>query len=289
MDFKQNTVPETDNNQNNINTTNDGTQYNPPAEDTAQNINSVSEQVQGQTSYDSSAQSPYQAQQPYGNSAQSPYQVQQPYGNEGRYPYQNNSAPTYQNGNQHTNNNGNPYYGNSIQGANTGYNNDSYGNSGYNSNYNNYANNNYNYNNNNNGYNYNNTGYNPNYGRYAYPVNVSEPGSKLANASMVLGIISIISCFSFTIYPAFITGSIAIVLALLSKGRMQKMLNKARTGIICATIGLVSNVLLITSCVTLYYTNDDVRAQVNQMYKEQYGQTLDEMIEEMLENSGYTD
>ncbi|MDE5865469.1 MAG: hypothetical protein K2H31_02570, partial [Lachnospiraceae bacterium] len=99
----------------------------------------------------------------------------------------------------------------------------------------------------------------------------------------------IIACFTFTIYPAFITGSIAIVLALLSKGRMQKMLNKARTGIICAIIGLVSNILLITSCVVLYYTNDDVRAQVNQMYEDQYGQTLDEMIEEMLEDSGYTD
>ncbi len=178
-----------------------------------------------------------------------------------------------------------------MQSGNSGYNNNSYGNSGYN----NYTNSNYNYNNNysnngyNNGYNYNNNGCNPNYGRYAYPVNVSEPGSKLATAAMVLGIISIISCFTFTIYPAFITGSIAIVLALLSKGRLQKMLNKARIGIICAIIGLVSNALLIIGCVALYYTNDYVRAQVNQMYEEQYGQTLDEMIEEILEDSGYTD
>lgn len=312
MDFYQNTTPETDNNnQNNLNNTpNSNNQYNlpdnPSGDDTTQNINSVSGQAQ--TSYDSDAQSPHQAQQPYESSAQSQQPVQQSYGNDGRYPYQNGSAPTYPNGNPYANNNGNPYYGNPVQGgkpaqgANTGQNNSSYGNGGYNNfnnnnyNYNkNYNNNGYNngcnYNNNgyNNGYNYNNNGYNPNYGRYAYPVNVSEPGSKLANAAMILGIISIVSFFSFIIYPALITGSIAIVLALLSKGRQQKMLSKARTGIICAIIALVLNALLITGTTVRYFTDDDFRTQVNQTYEELYGQPLDEMIEEMLENSGYTD
>ncbi|MDE7283761.1 MAG: DUF4190 domain-containing protein [Lachnospiraceae bacterium] len=272
MDFHQNTVPETDNNnQNNVNyttDTNDGTQYNQPVEDTVQNTNGVSEQAQ--MPYVNSSQSPYQPQQTYGNDIQSSYQVQQPYGNEGRYPYQNNqnnSAPNYHNGNPYANNNGNPYYGSTAQGTNTGYNNNSYGNSGYN---------------------YNNNGYNPNYGRYAYPVNVSEPGSKLATAAMVLGIISIISCFTFTIYPAFITGGIAIVLALLSKGRRPKLLNNARIGIICAVIGLVSNTMLITGVTVLYFTNDDFRARVNQNYEEQYGQTIDEMLKEILEDSGYS-
>lgn len=253
MDFHQNTVPETDNdNQNNINNNpNDGTQYNPPLEDNAQNINGVS--VQEQTTYGNGIQPPYQAQQPYGNNVQSPYQAQQPYGNEGRYPYQNqnNSAPTYPNGNPYANNNYNPYYGNTMQGGNTGY--------------------------------------NPNYGRYAYPVNVSDPGSKLATAAMVLGIISIILCFTFTIYPAFITGSIAVVLALLSKGRHPKFLSNARIGIICAVIGLVSNVLLITGVTVLFFTNDDFRTRVNQNYEAQYGQTLEEMLKEILEESGYTD
>lgn len=264
MDFHQNTVSETDNdNQNNINNISNGdNQYNQSVENTAQNVNAVS----GQT--------------------------QMPHGNEGRYPYQNNSTPTYPNGSPYANSNGNPYYGNPAQGTNpaqggnTGYNNTSYGNGGYNT-----VNNNYNYNNNcnNNGNSYNNNGYNPNYGRYAYPANVSEPGSKLATAAMILGIISIISCFTFTIYPAFITGSIAVVLALLSKGRRPKFLNNARIGIICAVIGLVSNVLLITGTIVRYYTDDDFRAQVNYTWEELYGQTLDEMIEEILEDSGYTD
>lgn len=252
MDFHQNTVPETDNdNQNNINnTTNGSTQYNMPMEDTAQNANDVSGQAQ--MPYGNSAQSPYQVQPPYGNNPQSQYQVQQPYANNNGNPYYGNPAQT----------------GNSVQGANTGYNNNSYGN---------------------NGYNYNNNDYNPYYGRYAYPVNVTEPGSKLASAAMVLGIISLISCFTFTIYPAFITGSIAIVLALLSKGRRPKLFGKARTGIICAVAGLITNTVLITGCIVLIFTNDDIRAQVNQTFEEQYGQTFDEMLEEILEDSGYTD
>ena len=317
MDFHQNTVPETDNdNQNNVNYTTDtngGAQYNQSVEDTVQNTNGVSEQAQmsygnsaqspyqtqqpygnsvqspyqsqqpygnsaqapyqsqqpygnsaqapyqSQQPYGNSSQSPYQAQQPYGNSTQSSYQVQQPYGNEGRYPYQNNqnnSAPNYHNGNPYTNNNGNPYYGNNAQGTNTGY---------------------------------NNNGYNPNYGRYAYPVNVSEPGSKLSTAAMVLGIISIITFFTFTVYPAFITGSIAIVLALLSKGRRPKLLNNARIGIICAVIGLVLNVMVITGTIVRYNTDESFREEVNRTFEELYGQSLDEMIEEILEDSGYTD
>lgn len=142
---------------------------------------------------------------------------------------------------------------------------------------------------NNNGYYYNNNGYNPYYGRYSYPVNVTEPGSKLASAAMVLGIISLISCFTFTIYPAFITGSIAIVLALLSKGRRPKLFGKARTGIICAVAGLITNTVLITCCIVMIFTNDEIRAQVNHTFEEQYGQTFDEMLEEILEDSGYTD
>lgn len=300
MDFHQNTVPETDNdNQNNVNyttDTNNGTLYNQPVEDTVQNTNGISEQAQmpyvnspqssyqprqpyennvqsphlpqqpygnnvqppyqSQQPYGNNIQSPYQSQQPYGNSTQSPYQSQQPYGNEGRYPYQNNSTPNYHNGNPYANNNGNPYYGNTAQGTNTGY---------------------------------NNNGYNPNYGRYAYPVNVSEPGSKLSTAAKILGIISIITFFTFTVYPAFITGSIAIVLALLSKGRRPKLLNNARIGIICAVIGLVLNVMVITGTIVRYNTDEGFREEVNRTFEELYGQSLDEMIEEILEDSGYTD
>lgn len=321
MDFHQNTQPESNSdNQDIIDITPSGSNsYNSnPYDTSAQNINNVSSQEQqaySNYSYGNTAQNmsniPQQTQQPNGNDVQpqSPYQVQHPYGSDGRYPYQNDANAPYQNGN--------PYHGNTNAAPNNNEYSNGYNNSGnnYNNNnnnysnnrpddnnyrssgYNNYNNNNYNssnynnyYNNNNNSYNYNNnnssySGYN----RGAYGMPVSEPGSGLATAAMILGIVSIISCFTFTVYPAFITGSIAIVLAILSKGRRSKLLSKAKTGITCAVIGLISNTVLIISFTVMFFTVPEVRAQVNQTCVEQYGKTFDEMLEEILENSGYDD
>ncbi len=117
------------------------------------------------------------------------------------------------------------------------------------------------------------------YGAYRY----NEPGSGMANAAMVLGIISIVSSITFTVYPPFILGGIAIVLALLSKGRSPKLLSKAKTGIICAIAGLVLNTIIVTASITLLFTNPDVRDQVNKTFEKQYGMTFDEMWKEMME------
>lgn len=123
--------------------------------------------------------------------------------------------------------------------------------------------------------------------RAAYQMPYAEPGSNLANAAMVLGIISIIVSFTFTLYPAFIAGSIAILLGLLSKGTRAKLLNKARTGIICAAVGLIINTAITASCMTLLFTNSEFREEVNRTCEEQYGMSFDEMLDEILENSGF--
>lgn len=208
--------------------------------------------------------SPAQDQQPYGRPGNSPYQVRPPYGNDGATPYQNNSL---QNGNPYQNNipnpNGNPYQngapnpnGNPYRNSNPYQNNTPYGSNGY-------------------------------YDRAAYQMPYAEPGSNLAGAAMVLGILSIISSFTFTVYPAFILGSIAVMLGLLSKGTRTKLLSKARTGVICATIGLILNTTFVTSCTVLFFTNAEVREEVNRTFEQQYGVTFDEMWEEIMEDSGF--
>lgn len=134
----------------------------------------------------------------------------------------------------------------------------------------------------------NNNGY-PYYNRSNYQLPPKEPGSSLANAAMVLGIIAIISCFTFTVYPPFILGSIAIVLALLSKGRRPKLFPKAKTGIICAAIGLVVNTFLVTSVMYMLFTDPDIRSEVNRTFKKQYGITFDEALDEIMEENGLYD
>ncbi|MCM1048642.1 MAG: hypothetical protein NC433_09460, partial [Clostridiales bacterium] len=168
---------------------------------------------------------------------------------------------------------------------NNGYNNNGYNNNGYN-------NNGYN----NNGYNYNNP---YNYGRPIYRQNIQEPGSSLASAAKVLGIISLvmslidlismITSLQCSVYPAFMTGATAIVLALLSKGMRPKLPSAAKNGIITGTVGLVLSTIILTSFTIMLFTNDTLKARVNETFESIYGQTFDEMLEEILEESGYTD
>lgn len=100
---------------------------------------------------------------------------------------------------------------------------------------------------------YDNNNY-PYYNRSSYQLPAAEPGSSLAKAAMVVGIIAIASCFTLTIYPPYILCSTAIVLALLSKGRRPKLFSNAKTGIICAVGGIAINTVII-ACI-MHLTND---------------------------------
>lgn len=197
----------------------------------------------------------YRGQIPYDNQAPSQIPKQIPYGN----PSQQQNANQMPYGNRVPPQNQNPYYGNNP------YQQNPYGGGPYGNGYPPFPNNGYH--------------------QAAYPMRRSEPGSSLANAAMILGIIAIICCFTFTIYPAFILGSTAILLALLSKGRRPALFPKAKTGIICAVIGLVLNIILLTSAVTAFFTNEELRQEVNEIIEYQYGTSFDELIEEIM--NGY--
>lgn len=190
---------------------------------------------------------PMQQQSPYDNR-----NMQAPGGNPYNHnPYENGTPNPYQSGQSYQNNQ--PYRNNIPYG--NGYPNNNYPNGG------------------NNAY--------PYYNRSSYQLQYAEPGSSLANASMVLGIISIIASFTFTVYPAFILGSIAIILALLSKGSRTGFFQKARTGIICGTIGLITNTLIVIFSLVFVFTNPDANEMFNQMFEQQYGMTFEEMMEEI--------
>ena len=65
-----------------------------------------------------------------------------------------------------------------------------------------------------------------------------QPGDQLSSAALVLGIIALISAFTFTVYPCLILGSLSIILALLSRGSQKKLLGQSRTAVVFAIIGL---------------------------------------------------
>lgn len=112
----------------------------------------------------------------------------------------------------------------------------------------------------------------------------APPRNSMATAASVLGLATIVTTVLCTVYIPFITGSLAILFALLSKGNCRQMNSPAKTGVTTAIIGLVMNVVLIVSVIVLYLTNPVIREQSNKLFEQRYGMTIDELWEEFRYN-----
>lgn len=126
----------------------------------------------------------------------------------------------------------------------------------------------------------NNSGYPPYYTRPT-----RHPGSGFATASMVLGIISIMTAFLGTVYPPLVCGGLSIILGLLSKGGDPVLLPNARVGVITAIVGLIVNVAVVAASFALVFGNPQMREefhdQLNEYSEYLYGESFDEMWEEL--------
>lgn len=135
-----------------------------------------------------------------------------------------------------------------------------------------------------------NNPYGPNnqnpYGNSDYRPGSSRPnGDSLAMAAMLLGILSIAMCFFLMFHLSLIFGSIGITLALLSKGRLPRIVGKAKTGMICAVTGVLCTCFLCTASFIALYTNPELMDQVNEVFETQYGMSYEELMETLL-NTG---
>ncbi len=118
---------------------------------------------------------------------------------------------------------------------------------------------------------------------YAPPTR--HPGSAFATASLVLGILAILSAFTGTVFPPIICGGLSIILALLSKGNDRAMLPNAKVGVLTAILGLIVNVLIVASSFLLLFTNPNMQEefhdQLNQYYEYFYGESFDDAWDEI--------
>ena len=118
---------------------------------------------------------------------------------------------------------------------------------------------------------------------YAPPTR--HPGSAFATASLVLGIIAILSAFTGTVFPPLVCGGLSIILALLSKGNDRAMLPNAKVGVLTGILGLIINVLVVASAFLLLFTEpglkEDFHRQLNQYYEYFYGESFDDAWEEI--------
>lgn len=134
----------------------------------------------------------------------------------------------------------------------------------------------------------NNMNQNENPYGYGYVPPAKLPGNAFASAAMVLGIISIVSALLMTVYFPFIFGSLAILFALLSRGRAAKLSNPAKAGICCGSVGFGINLAIIISSFALILSNPELLMQTAQTYDEMceqiYGVPTEDILGESMED-----
>ncbi|MFA9377727.1 MAG: hypothetical protein ACERKZ_13345 [Lachnotalea sp.] len=102
--------------------------------------------------------------------------------------------------------------------------------------------------------------------------NTNQP-NRMASASLVLGILAIVSICC--IYGSYIFGGIAITLALLSRDSKSKLSSNALIGMILSIVGMiVSTVIIVVSCIAFfssYSSIDDFMKDYESYYESIYG------------------
>lgn len=133
------------------------------------------------------------------------------------------------------------------------------------------------YNNNNNPYTQpNNNYYSNNPNQY-----IRNPGQTMAVMSMILGLASLFTLL--TVYIPIVCGSIAIVLAILSKGYGKRMLATAKIGMGTAIGGMALIITIVGSLTALLLSSSgDTLVQfgqrMDQQFEEQTGQKLEDIL-----------
>lgn len=102
------------------------------------------------------------------------------------------------------------------------------------------------------------------------------PGQDFAMISMILGTGCLFTFF--TVYLPIVMGSLAIILAVISKGYAKKMLLTAKIGMISAVCSLAILLSVFTLTFTFLFSSD--RESLTDT-----GRTLDEQIETQIGNS----
>lgn len=116
-----------------------------------------------------------------------------------------------------------------------------------------------------------------------------EYGRQLGKTAAILGVFSIVTCFFLPLFVPLMFGSVAIVLAVISKGRGNRLTRSAQHAVTLGTIGISINLaLIITIMVTFYQMihNPDMRAQANQIMEQMYGMSFDDMLEQVEAQTG---
>ena len=109
------------------------------------------------------------------------------------------------------------------------------------------------------------------------------PRERLAQTALVLGVASLAMMFFFPVLLPYIPASVAIILAILSKGSSVHMDRKALVAFVLGIAAIaLSTGLLVFSIFTLISISKDPERlrELNEMIYRMYGMNLDELLEQ---------
>lgn len=108
--------------------------------------------------------------------------------------------------------------------------------------------------------------------------------NRFVGLTFIFGILAITTTLMMTVYLPFIFGGLALVFGILSRTHNNPIAFKVKLGMIFAVIGLICNLFIIVTSVHTVFTNPEMKQELNQMCESMYGQSFDEMIEEIVES-----
>lgn len=107
-------------------------------------------------------------------------------------------------------------------------------------------------------------------------------GIQLARTAQTIGIFALISGLMIPIVMPAILAGIAIVLAILSKGRKSSMTKRARNAVIMGIVTLAINTALLGMSVFQIYramTDEETMDEFNELMEDNYGYSFEDLLE----------
>ncbi len=125
---------------------------------------------------------------------------------------------------------------------------------------------------------------NKNHGYYDQPTHPT--GQAMATAALLLGVGALTTCWTF--YLSIILGCLSITFAILSKGFEKKMFGSAKTGLLCAVLGIVIAFIMLVGSIVYLLQNPgvllDFARQTDQMIQQMYGQSTETILGQSYED-----
>ncbi len=116
---------------------------------------------------------------------------------------------------------------------------------------------------------------------HEYP---TDPSRTLESMSQILGLLSIAACFIFPVILPFIFAGVGIMLAIISRGKLEKFHPLAKRGVVLACVGITINLVITAGVAATSYsilTDRRMRKEANELMERMYGYPMDDLLRQL--------